>query len=37
MARFVPFYATLWFKAAGFALIAGARLVQHALEKKYQY
>lgn len=36
-ARFVPFYATLWFKAGGFALIAALRLVQHALEKKYQY
>jgi hypothetical protein len=37
MARFLPFYATLWFKAGGFALIAAVRLVQHALEKKYQY
>ncbi len=36
-ARWLPFYATTWFKLSGFALIAAVRFIQHVTERKYQY
>lgn len=36
-ARFLPFYASLWFKLGGFGLITGLRLVQYVLERRYRY
>ncbi|MGC5796117.1 hypothetical protein J4O76_03490 [Sphingomonas sp. NFX23] len=36
-ARFLPFYASLWFKLGGFGLIAGLRLVQYVREQRCRY
>ncbi len=36
-ARFLPFYAALWFKLGGFGLIAALRLVQHIWERMHRY
>ncbi|BCA63121.1 hypothetical protein HMP09_2355 [Sphingomonas sp. HMP9] len=36
-ARFLPFYASLWFKLGGFGLIAALRLVQYAWEREYRH
>lgn len=35
--RFLPFYASLWFKLGGFGLIAGLRLMQYVWERRAHY